>query len=187
MKLNLDEVWEDFLQYKLERKHLSNKEQEIWTNFIRNKEYREVTQLLISEGYCFDYPVKMSVNKSGTGKKRIVYSFSEKETMVLKGMAYLLYQYDDKISPCCYSFRRDLSAKDAIIRILRIAHLEKKYCLKVDVSNYFNSIPHINYFLKSQCLHKLSILLLSLNPLIIACVRSLCNILAKFSSGIVYS
>ena len=141
MKLNLDEVWEDFLQYKLERKHLSNKEQEIWTNFIRNKEYREVTQLLISEGYCFDYPTKMSVNKSGTGKKRIVYSFSEKETMVLKAMAYLLYQYDDKISPCCYSFRRDLSAKDAIIRILRIAHLEKKYCLKVDVSNYFNSIP----------------------------------------------
>ena len=141
VKLNSDEVWEEFLQYKLERKHLSTKEQDAWTDFVRKKEYREVTQHLTEADYCFDYPVKMCVNKSGTRKKRTVYSFSEKETMVLKAMAYLLYQYDDQISPCCYSFRRELSAKDAIKNILQIAHLEKKYCLKVDISNYFNSIP----------------------------------------------
>ncbi len=140
-ELNSDQVWEEFLQYKLERNHLSNKEQEAWIRFVQKREYREVTQHLMEEDYCFGYPTKIGVNKSGTGKKRIVYSFPEKESMVLKAMAYLLYRYDDRISPNCYSFRRKLTAKDAVMRVLRVKHLDQKYCLKVDISNYFNSIP----------------------------------------------
>lgn len=135
------EVWEAFLQYKLERNHLSPKEQQAWSAFIENREYRELTEQLAEGKFCFDYPQKICVNKSGNRKKRIVYSFSEKESMVLKAMAFLLYRYDDKISSCCYSFRRNCSAKDAIAEILRLPQLGQKYCLKVDISNYFNSIP----------------------------------------------
>lgn len=134
-------VWEAFLQYKIQRNHLSPKEQEVWTEYVEKRAYEAVTEHLTQEGYVFDYPAKISVNKSGTRKKRIVYSFSETESMVLKAMAYLLYRYDDKVPPCCYSFRRSLSARDAIGRILRIPGLECRYSLKADISNYFNSIP----------------------------------------------
>ena len=140
-RLKEDETWESFLQYKLERNHLSSKEQELWKTFIENGEYREVTEHLTEEDFCFDYPKKILVNKSGNRKKRTVYSFSDKESMVLKAMAYLLYHYDEKISPCCYSFRRNRTAKDAITEILKQPRLNQKYCLKVDISNYFNSIP----------------------------------------------
>ena len=140
-ELREDSVWEAFLHYKVEKNHLSPKEQEAWTAFIKNREYREVTQHLPEEGFCFDYPKKVCVNKSGTRKKRVVYSFSEKESMVLKVMAFLLYRYDSKLSPCCYSFRKNRSAKDALAQVLQIPELNRKYCLKVDISNYFNSIP----------------------------------------------
>ncbi len=134
-------VWEHFLQYKIERKHLSPKEQETWKCFVETKAYETVTAHLNKEGYVFDYPTKICVNKSGTRKKRIVYSFGDAESMVLKAMGYLLYRYDDRLSSRCYSFRRSVTAKDAVGTVLRIPRLGNKYCLKVDISNYFNSIP----------------------------------------------
>ncbi len=134
-------VWEAFLQSKIERQHLSEKEQEAWAAFISEERYRIVTDKLTEPDYVFAPPVKIGVNKSGTNKKRIVYSFSETESMVLKLMSYLLYRYDEKISPRCFSFRRNSSAKEAVTEILRIKNLNEKYCLKIDISNYFNSIP----------------------------------------------
>ena len=134
-------VWEAFLQSKIERKHLSEKEQEVWKEFIAGERYRVVTDRITDSDYVFNPPVKISVNKSGTSKKRIVYSFSEEESMVLKLMSHLMYRYDYKISPRCFSFRRDSSAKEAIAQILKIENLKEKYCLKIDISNYFNSIP----------------------------------------------
>lgn len=140
-ELKTQTVWEDFLQYKTDRGHLSPKEWEAWSSFVETAAYRSVTEHLTEKGYTFDYPVKISVNKSGTRKKRIVYSFSETESMVLKAMGYLLYRYDEQISSRCYSFRRSVTAKDAVKGILKIPGLRQKYCLKVDISNYFNSIP----------------------------------------------
>lgn len=139
--LNNDSIWEDFLQHKISKRHLSDKERSLWTEFIRNKCYRTITEHLTEDDFHFDYPRKIAVNKSNTGKKRIVYSYNETESMVLKLMAFLLYRYDDKISPSCYSFRQNRSAKDAISQILSIPKLSEKYCCKVDISNYFNSIP----------------------------------------------
>ena len=140
-ELNKDEIWDSFLQYKLDKNHLSAKEQEEWSVFIGGRKYRDLTEHLMEPGFTFDYPTKICVNKSGSRKKRVVYSFGEAESMVLKCMAFLLYRYDDKISDSCYSFRRNSSAKDAIGRILTIPDLKEKYCFKADISNYFNSIP----------------------------------------------
>ena len=140
-ELNDDSVWEAFLQYKLDKRHLSEKEQKKWQAFVEKKQYRDVTALLMKPDFTFDYPQKISINKSGTGKKRIVYSYNETESMVLKAMAFLLYRYDSKLSPACYSFRRNSSAREAISAIRAIPHLQNKYCLKADISNYFNSIP----------------------------------------------
>ncbi len=140
-ELNNPAVWEEFLQYKLQRKHLSQRKQEEWECFVQEERYRAVTEQLAQPDYVFNPPEKISVNKSGTGKKRIVYAYGEVESMALKVMSYLLYRYEGKISPRCYSFRRNSSAKEAIAQILRIKNPERKFCLKVDISNYFNSIP----------------------------------------------
>ncbi|MBQ8526903.1 MAG: group II intron reverse transcriptase domain-containing protein [Lachnospiraceae bacterium] len=134
-------VWEAFLQSKIERQHLSEKEQEAWAAFISGERYRTVTDFLAEPDYVFQPPAKIAVNKSGTNKKRIVYSYAEDESMVLKLMSYLLYRYDDKISPRCFSFRRNSSAREAISQILGIKNLCDQYCFKIDISNYFNSIP----------------------------------------------
>ena len=85
-------------------------------------------------------PTKFSINKSGTGKKRVVYTFPETESMLLKLIAHLLYRYDALLSPACYSFRKNISAKDAIRDILAVPGLSRKFCLKADISNYFNSM-----------------------------------------------
>lgn len=134
-------VWDEYLQYKLDKKHLSKREEKFLLDFISHKKYQDVTNHLLEENYCFEPPIKKSINKSGTTKKRVVYSFNDTEAMVLKVMCYLLYKYDYKISDCCYSFRKNSSAKDAIRKILSNRHLSDMYCLKIDVSNYFNSIP----------------------------------------------
>lgn len=139
--LNDDAVWDAFLQYKLDRKHLSEKEQAAWRLFIKNRLYRPMTEGLAKGDFPFDYPAKLVINKSGTNKKRIVYSYPETQSMVLKAMAFLLYRYDERLSSSCYSFRRNVSAREAIADIRAVPRLEKMYCLKADVRNYFNSIP----------------------------------------------
>ncbi len=140
-ELNDDAIWDSFLQYKISNRHLSPKKEKELQAFIAEKKYKDITKHLSEKAFSFDYPEKICVNKSGSGKKRIVYSFGKSESMVLKVMAFLLYRYDDKISPCCYSFRRNSSAKEAIRNVLALPRLDEKYCLKADVSNYFNSIP----------------------------------------------
>lgn len=140
-ELNDDTVWDAFLQYKTQKRHLSPRREKELRSFIEERKYQSITKQLAEKDFTFDYPAKICVNKSGTGKKRIVYSYGEEESMVLKVMSFLLYRYDDKISPCCYSFRRNSSAKEAMHSVLSVPRLNQKYCLKADISNYFNSIP----------------------------------------------
>ena len=59
---------------------------------------------------------------------------------MLKIIAYCLYEYDSVFSSNCYAFRREYGVKDAIHRIRTIGGIAQKYCLKVDIHNYFNSI-----------------------------------------------
>ncbi len=150
-QLTDESVWKEFLKYKLEKNHLSKREAKELTEFINNKEYKIVTDHLLDDNYTFAPPIKRSINKSGTTKKRVIYSYSKAESMTLKVMVFLLYRYDNKISENCYSFRKNSSAKTAIKRIQSTKGLSNLYCLKLDVSNYFNSIPanKLCYILKT--------------------------------------
>ncbi len=130
-------IWQEFYEYKKERAHLSKRDEESFFKFINEQRYLSLTEQPL---LTFDYPVKKLINKADTGKKRVVYSFSEDESMLLKLAAYLLYRYDDRLSDRCYSFRKNFGSVRAVREITAFPDIDELYCYKVDISNYFNSI-----------------------------------------------
>ena len=133
--LSSKDTWQEFHDYKQEKNQLTKKELKELDTFIAEEKYLKVTGTM-----SFSLPEKKEITKAGSSRKRIVYSYSEEETWVLKLLTYELYKYDDKISEHCYSFRRNLTAKNAFDRIRRIPDLDHKYVLKLDIHEYFNSI-----------------------------------------------
>ena len=91
-------------------------------------------------GERLSIPTKHLVNKMGSGKKRVVYSFEDDEMNVLKCMSYLLYRFDSTLSPNCYSFRRNVTAHDAVRNLVRAINGRSMWAYKLDIHNYFNSI-----------------------------------------------
>ncbi|MBO4927904.1 MAG: hypothetical protein J5379_06615 [Clostridiales bacterium] len=135
------QTWQEFLEYKLTHHYLSRREKEQLSAYIGQQRYLPIARALARREYCLDLPLRRTINKSGSTKKRIVYTFSEDENLYLKCLAFQLYRYDGKLSPRCYSFRRTRSARDAIYDILAQKDRDSLYCFKADISNYFNSIP----------------------------------------------
>lgn len=139
-KLFLPEVWQEFLDYKIEKQHISDGEKWELEDYIKQKKYLTVLGEMSEAGYELPLPYKKEINKAGATKKRVVYSYSKDFSMLLKLIAYLLYRYDDIFADNCYAFRRSYGVKDAVKRIRSAKDISQKYCLKVDISNYFNSI-----------------------------------------------
>lgn len=139
-QLFLPEYWQEFLNYKLNKQHLSGREQEELAEYIEQKKYLQVLSSFSENAPDPPLPIKKEVNKSGVAKKRVVYSFPNDFNMVLKLLTYLLFRYDHLFAPNCYAFRRQYGVRDAVHCLRRTKDLHKKYCLKVDISNYFNSI-----------------------------------------------
>lgn len=132
-------VWEEFLAYRLMKGRFT------WPMFsdadecVENESYLPVARAFI-DGTGPGIPEVKRINKMGTGKKRTVYCFSPEETRVLKLMAFLLYRYDDRFSPNCYSFRRGIKASDAIFRLRKELRGRNMWAYKLDIHDYFNSI-----------------------------------------------
>ena len=139
-ELGNKKTWQNFLVYRINKSHLSKKEENFLWGFIENKAYEPVTENINSKDFCFSVPGKRFLNKHGKAKKRVVYTFSETENTVLKLIAFLLYRYDDAQPSVCYSFRRSFGAKKAIITITKEKDIAKKYSCKLDIKDYFNRI-----------------------------------------------
>lgn len=139
--LSSEETWKEFREYKSLHSHMSNREFDELDTFISEKRYLSITDRLDCPGHGFSLPQKHIINKSGTQKKRTVYTFPPDETLVLKLLTWLLFKYDGCLSSSCCSFRRSITVKDTVFRIMQIPDLEKKYTLKMDIHNYFNSMP----------------------------------------------
>ena len=88
------EEWQTFLNFKISSKSLSISEEKELVKFIDNKRYEYYYDLIKDNNFPSDFPCKKIINKSGTDKKRIVYSFSNEENIVLKFIAFNLYQFD---------------------------------------------------------------------------------------------
>lgn len=138
-QLILPEAWREFLQYKTDKQHLSKKELTALTEFIESEGYLSFAEYLRPDFYP-PLPQKKELNKEGVTKKRVVYSFPDDFNLALKLIAFFLYRYDSLFADNCYAFRRDYGVKDAVRKIRMTKGISQKYCLKVDIRNYFNSV-----------------------------------------------
>ena len=114
---------------------------------------KELREFIDSEGYLtykdsvnsltdLPLPSKAIISKMSSRKKRTVYKYPYDFNMLLKLLTYLtLRKYDHIYTPNLYSFRPGVCAKDAIMTICRTKDLHSLYSYKIDVSDYFNSIP----------------------------------------------
>lgn len=133
------ETWEEFLAYRLMKGRFTWHEFDEADRFVEQEDYLHLAQRIL-QGEGLGIPKKKIVNKMGTGKKRVVYSFAPDEMVVLKLIAFKLYDYDACFTPNCYAFRRGIKASDAIFRIRQAIGNRRMWAYKLDIHDYFNSI-----------------------------------------------
>ena len=133
-------VWQSYLTHKLASGTLSKKEEASLAAFIQEKRYLPIAKKL-QNGASLGIPRRIEINKMRTGKKRIVYAFAPEENLVLGLIAWLLHRYDALFAPNLYSFRQRKCAKDAVCRLMYAPEARCAYIYKVDIHDYFISIP----------------------------------------------
>jgi len=132
-------AWAEFSAYRREKGYWHRKELAELDGFVRSRAYLPVAERILS-GLPLPLPEKKLVNKVGKRKKRVVYSFPAPEMWTLKLLAFLLYRYNDKQPDGVYSFRQDGGAHRAVRKLAATPGIAAKWCYKLDVSDYFNSI-----------------------------------------------
>ena len=137
--LGEQQTWEEFLTYRLLKGRFNWYEFDEADTYVSEAQYRDVVGRL-QRGEPLSVPTRHLVNKMGSGKKRVVYSFPPDEMIVLKAMSFLLYSYDSQLAPNCYSFRRGQTAHEAISHLVRTINNRPMWAYKLDIHNYFNSI-----------------------------------------------
>lgn len=138
-QIGKQKTWEEFLAYRLLKGRFNWHEFDKADTFVEKKLYIPVTTRILC-GKSLSVPTKKLVNKSGTGKKRVVYCYPEDEMLLLKIITHLLYRYDDMFAPNCYAFRKGIKAHNAIFDINNAIRGKKMWAYKTDIHNYFNSI-----------------------------------------------
>lgn len=146
-QLGKKEIWEQFYEYKTSLacpKDIAGR----LRSFIDEERYipviGEINDVLSKEDkdHGFPLPKRSVISKQSSRKKRVVYTYPDDVNTVLKLLTYLiLRRYDGIFYDNLFSFRAGRSAQYAVKRILKVPGVFKKYTYKVDVSNYFNSIP----------------------------------------------
>ena len=133
--------WQQFLSARQEGGHSSPGEEKALAAFVHSCAYLAPCEKA-ARGESFSPPRKVAISKLHSDKKRIVYIHSPEERNVLKLLTYLLQRkYDHLFAPNLYSFRPGRSVRTAIEDLTRQPGLGSMYSYKVDIQDYFNSIP----------------------------------------------
>ncbi|MBN1892529.1 MAG: hypothetical protein JW780_07080 [Clostridiales bacterium] len=85
-------------------------------------------------------PERVRISKLGTDKKRVIYVYPIEDRLMLKAVHYCLARTDVGLSPNCMAFRPGFSIHGAFRSIVR-RHRSDQTCIRIDIKNYFNSIP----------------------------------------------
>ncbi len=139
-KLSDPAVWEAFYAYRASLA-VPRADNDELRHFIDEKAWLPVTQL-IAEGGRFPLPRRAVISKMHSQKKRVVYIYPPAENTVIKLLTWLLLRkYDGLFADGLYSFRPGRSAKDAVRKLTHTRGIGKAWAYKVDIHNYFNSVP----------------------------------------------
>ena len=134
------EFWKDTYDKMMLKQGLSDADRIVLYDYC-NLYRKELVDKLLEGTYEWSIPRKVGIAKEGTKKKRIVYIYSMGDRYLL-GVLYRAISdyYKDKISPACFSYKKDISTNDAII-YLKGKLADRKYKgVKVDIHAYFNSV-----------------------------------------------
>ena len=132
--------WERFYEYK-DGLRCSKRFKKELREFIDSEAYMEYEHQ-VRTLTDLPLPSKAVISKMSSQKKRTVYKYPYNFNMLLKLLTYLtLRKYDHIYTNNLYSFRPGVCAKDAIMAICRTKYIRNMYSYKIDVSDYFNSIP----------------------------------------------
>ena len=137
--LSLKESWDAFFEYKKSSDFFPRQEERQLKNFIESKDYLPICEK-IKNREEFPLPALVQLNKKSTGKKRNVFIFAKKERYVLKLLAFLLHRYDYLFFGNLYSFRQNISVKEAPVNLIKRNAGRGMYSYKVDIQDYFNSV-----------------------------------------------
>lgn len=133
-------AWEELLARKLLRGFYTWRGFEEADRFVGEQEYLRVAQR-IAQGESLGIPAKKTVNKFGSTKKRVVYTYGPDEMRALSLISYLLYRYDPCFAPNCFAFRQGLHPQDALRSVNKALEHRPMWAYKLDIHDYFNSIP----------------------------------------------
>ena len=89
-KLVNDSLWNEYLNKRISKDFISDKEKEKLSDFVLNKKYKDIVNRIVNDNFSFSTPNKHLVNKGHSNRKRIVYTYSEEEMQILKFISYLL-------------------------------------------------------------------------------------------------
>lgn len=134
------QAWEDLLARRLMRGYYTWHQFEVADRFVEKQGYLPLAHRL-AQGESLGIPAKKTINKMGTGKKRVVYTYGADEMRTLSLISYLLYRYDHCFAPNCYAFRQGLHPQDAIRSVNKALEHHPMWAYKLDIHDYFNSIP----------------------------------------------
>jgi len=98
------------------------------------------TEKFLSGEIHIGRPARCQINKMGSDKKRTIYIFLPEDQLVLKAVNYCLSRSDLGLLPCCLAFRPGYCVHRAY-RIITGKYKEEYSCIRLDITNYFNSIP----------------------------------------------
>ena len=132
--------WEKLLARRLMKGCYNWHQFEVADQYVEDQGYLPLAHRL-AQGESLGIPVKKIINKVGTNKKRVVYTYDSDEMRALRLIAYLLYRYDHCFAPNCYAFRCGMRPQDAIHHVNKALQHRQMWAYKLDIHDYFNTIP----------------------------------------------
>jgi RNA-directed DNA polymerase len=141
------EFWTEFLDAREDKSIGFRRKMDSYRHVVETGEILQAVQGILDGTHQFQPPIRHYVNKISTSKKKIVYTYSPLEELLLKGVnAVLQDMLDSHISPACHSFRKGRGAKSAFRSIFADHDIDFKFCLRLDIKNYFNSVDITDFF-----------------------------------------
>lgn len=129
-----------FLKYRLEKRKVSQSEYKEMEAYITSPQCTEDLKRLKNGDYFMDAPFHYRIPKNFSGRKRDVYAWKGSVKFLLSLLTFVMRDYDFMYSRGLYSFRKNVSGRDFLLKLRNFSQPERYYIIKADVSNYVSSI-----------------------------------------------